>query len=788
MRSFEIFVEPELSQQPVTSPESRGEAPPPASRSGSAFGRKVNEVLDLFIHGSNVTARVAERHAACVLRDLALALAELVRAPRGKRIVRFYEDAWELCVERLGASATLSIYRGGAEPTVLVYDRAVVFDEMCASVVDALDAALARRSRGGASDLAEARRVLAECREGAESFDDAMPPSAPVSIDLDRDAPIAFAAEFAMRPGPSKEEAEAELLVERADLHALLVRGRMRAEIRGRSVDVGETYPFLFAERMLDLARRSLDAWERGQPFFARVEAGGVMIGLRVVAADAPPAALTITGSNQAVSTFPELSLFDVVEAALAFGRGLVRALVRRDRTQGNNLRLAAFRRDLRAIGDVLREVRRQDARINPAPESYRAFAHRHRDGARKSEPSMRSEAGLLGSGTRLRYQQRWRALVPGIDLRSTFLCGDRLVIGAAVETFCLDRSTGELAWRKSTPRGVSVVTPAGVARLSPDGAIAVHDFTSGEVSLRTWIAPRVAGPPAGAVVNSAGLPKILIVTEGDRHLVALDLTNGEARWRYAWGKAGALRLKRVGKLLYVASGDSALTAVDVQTGAVVWRVRDRLRFCSGPSVDHDSLFAVAGGVSSAATLHAIDPFSGRSAWSARIPSSPCTVEGSPLLTAETVTVAVRDRRGLRLSAFARDTGAPLFHTEAPVAPIGTSWLAVDDLLVGNTPTGEVVGVDARTGSVRWRHALGRAMDSDLPRKLEPVLRSGALFVPHVDVHVLRPSDGTLLGTIGPCDAIPDLLRVDERCDVYVAEESGHMVAFGAGPRLSLVR
>lgn len=803
MRSFEIFVEPELSERASLDPETVGipeGASPPASRTTRAMparARRVNEVLDLFIHGSNVTARVAERHAACVLRDLALALADLVSVPRGKRIVRFYEDAWELCVERLAASATLSVYRGGAEPTVLVYDRVVVFDEMCASVVDALDAALARRksSHPGslakpANDLVDARSVLVTARAGALVFEEAMPESAPVSIDLDGDAPISFAADFSMRPGPAAAAAATmEPAVERADLHALIVRGRMRAEIRGRSVDLGETYPFLFAERVLDLARRALDAWERGQPFFARVEAGGVMIGLRVVAADAPPAALTISSADaeRTVSTFPELSLFDVVEAALAYGRGLVRALVRRDRTQAGNLRLAGFRRDLRAVGDVLREVRRQDARINPAPESYRAFAQRA--GTRKGEGAPASGGDLLSSA-RLRYSQRWRALVPGIDLRSTFLCGDRLLIGAALETFCLDRTTGELVWRKTTPRAVAVVTPAGIARIAPDGAIAVHDFATGDVTLRTWIAPRVSGPPTGAVVSTSGLPKILIVTEGDRHLVAIDLTSGEARWRYAWGRAGALRLKRVGKLLYVASGDSALTAVDVQTGAVVWRVRDRLRFCASPSIDHDGLFAVAGGVSSAATLHAIDPYSGRTLWNARIPSSPCTVEGAPLVTDDAVAVAVRDRRGLRISAFARETGAPLFHTDAPVAPVGTSWLAVDGLLVGNTPMGEVVGVDGTRGTVRWRASLGqgRTVEADVPRKLEPVLRSGALFVPHVDVHVLRPSDGAHLGTVGPCDAIPDLLRVDERCDVYVAEESGHMVAFGAGPRLSLVR
>jgi outer membrane protein assembly factor BamB len=818
MRSFEIFVEPE-PQRTTTWTDEAAKAPPPPPRSGTR-SRKA-EVLDLFIHGANVTARVAERHASCVLRDLACALAELIPFSRGKRIVRFYDDAWELCVERLGASATLSVYRGGSEPTVLVYDRPVVFAEMCASVLDAIDATLARRDDAARTltgtfrdehgpvtrELADIRRVLATLPTGAEelqSEDEVFAP--PVVIEIERDAPISFAAEFAMRPG-APDGTGSESGVERADLHALLVRGRMRAEVRGRSVELGEAYPFLFAERWLDLSRRALDAWERGQPFFTRMEAGGIMLGLRgSTDEDLPRAALTLSPRAQVgadcrpkleivrstdeapvprrgTATFPELSLFDVVESALAFGRALVRAIVRRDRAQGTNLRLAAFRRDLRVASDALRDVRRQDARINPSPESYRAFAANRRKTEKEGLP--------LSSAARLRYSQRWQALVPGIDLRATFLCGDRLVIGSATETFCLERTTGELLWRKSTPRAASVVTPSGVARIGGDGAIALHDFATGEVTLRAWIAPRVSGPCAGAVVSSPGLPRLLIVTEGERHLVAIDLTSGEARWRYLWsatGRSGALRIKRVGKLLYVASGDSALTAVDVQTGAVVWRIRDRLRFVASPTVDHEALFAIAGGSSSAAALHAVDPFSGKVAWTARLLSTPNSVEGPPLLSGSSVCVAVRARRGLRLAAFHRETGAQLFETDTPVAPVGTSWLAVDDLLVGNTPSGELVGVDATTGAVRYRHSFGRTLESDVPRRLEPVLRSGALFVPHVDVHVFRPSDGAHLAQIGPCDAIPDLLRVDERCDVYVAEESGHMAAFGVGPRLSLVK
>jgi len=353
---------------------------------------------------------------------------------------------------------------------------------------------------------------------------------------------------------------------------------------------------------------------------------------------------------------------------------------------------------------------------------------------------------------------------------------------------YCLERTRGEVMWRRPTPRAASVVTPVGLARIGTDGQIALHDFSTGDVKLRTWVTPRASGPCAGAVVNTAGLPRLLIVTEGDRHLVAIDLASGEARWRYAYGRSGTPRMKRVGKLLYIATGDTSLTALDVQTGAVVWRVRDRLRFFGSLGVDHETLFAVSGGSASAATLHAIDPYSGQAQWRASLAQQPCSIEGSPLLTPRAVALTMRDRRGIRLVAFDRTSGAPLFETRDAIAPIGTSWLAVDTLLLGNTPHGDVLAVDAESGALRWHHSLGRGLDSDAPKRLEPVLRSGALFVPHIDVHIFRPTDGAHLGTVGPCDAIADLLRVDERCDVYVAEESGHVASFGAGPRLSLVR
>lgn len=779
MRSFEIFVAPEPSltdslDVPTSGPRRRG-----------ARSLTRGEVLDVFIEGANVTARVTERQAGCVLRDLGTAVAELGHAPWGKKIVRFYEEAWELAIERDGAKACLSVYRAGNEPKVFVYDRWVSFRDVIEGVNDALGRAIDAGSADAtvSSELARVREALGEM-----PGDDARAPesvAAPVVLEVDRDAALGFSAEFSLRARRVEESAHSGEPVERADLHALLFPGRLRAEVRGRTVDLGDAHPFLFAERLLQLARRTLDAWERGLPLHVRTDAGGPLVGIRLASStlpgdvDTPTNLALVLGAKsiqteRATHTFPALSIEELVDAAISFGRALVRALLRRDRTQAQNLRLSAFRRDLRELGEALRDASRQDSMVNPAPEHYRAFV---------APPRERTEAPARPA--RLRYAQRWRALVPGIDLRGTFLCGDRLVVGTSAETFCLARATGEVIWRTATPRATSVVTPSGLARLLADGTLDLHDFRTGEVTVRARLAPRIGGPAAGAVVQGSGLPKLLVVTEGERHLVAIDLATGEARWRFAWGRGGTVRMKRSGKLLYLCSGDSALAALDVTNGTVVWRLRDRLRFRVLPTLDHDDMFAVAGGTSSATQAYSIDPFSGQVRW--RAPLDPGTVEGIPLAGRGVVAFCLRRPRGLDLIALDRATGRPRWRSMGPVVPSGTSWLVVDDLLIGNTPTGELLAIEAETGRLRYRHVLGRVLEADTPRRLEPVLRSGAVFVPHVDVHVFRPSDGGLLAHIGPCDAIPDLLRVDERCDVYVAEESGHLVSFSAGPRLALV-
>jgi len=796
---FEIVVAPH-PPEPDASPAVQA---PPASVHLLRLERRrpARAVLDVFIDGANVTARVRETRGAFVLRDLALALIDLAGRPRGKVSVRFYDEPWEMCVDRFGDTACLSVYRAGPEPLVAIYDRAVPFEEVVAATREAIERVLSDGDArpGTPADCPELAAVAERLRTlvplgGCEDI--GVPMAIPVVVEADRDVPLSFGAEFAVREVAPEVGARHDA-VERSDLHALLFRGRVRAEIRGRAIDLGDCHPVLVAERLVELARRAFDAWERGLPLNARGAAAGVVIGVRV--GEDGQLALTLGGvrgdAGRPIHTFPALGVADVLEAALAFGRSLVRAILRRDRSQGANLRLAALRRALREASEVLREATQTDCKVNLTPEPYRAFAA-------ALDQARPAPALAPFPATRLRYAARWRAIVPGIDLSATYLCGDRLIVGASSEMWALDRATGRVLWRVDAHRGTSVVTPGGIARLAPDGTLCVYDFGSGEVSLRTRIAARVGGPVAGAVVHLPGLPRLVVVTEGEHHLVAVDLSSGEPRWRWSWGGArgrprdgarAAPRMKRAGRLVYVTCGDGSLNALDVTTGAVVWRHRDRLRFCTPPTVAHDALFVVAGGAHGVARLHCIDPFSGDVRWSTIVaePNSPCTVEGAPLVAAGAVAVPVRQKTGLALAAFRKADGTPLPAGARTLLPSGTSWLAVDDAFIGNTPSGELVAIGAGAsdaGELRWRRVLGpRPLEADVPRRLEPVLRCGALFVPHTDVAVFRPRDGALLGTVAPTEAIPDLLRVDESCNVYVAEESGHIVSFGALPRLSLV-
>ncbi|MET0592551.1 MAG: PQQ-binding-like beta-propeller repeat protein [Polyangiaceae bacterium] len=753
--------------------------------------------VDLLVDGINLTARIPSAEPVPLLRDLALAIVELANLRTRRAEIRCYsaDGPWEMGIERNGASALVSLFRGGAHPEIAMFERAVPLAALASAVGSAI-AELSTKGLAASASLA-LEHARTELRAATILVEHSPPQTSIVEVAPDADDGLHIAAELELRERPAPEKRERT--VERADLLGLLVRGKLRIGVGDRTRSFGDTFVFLFAEQLLALATEVLESWEQGRSYYRRVDLFGIMLGLRFSAGAKggaeEPAARAIGGAPQETGLWISLGesrasqaregrtfrLGDapaLVEATVAFGRTLARVLVRQDPSQRQNLRLTTFRRGLRMLDERLREARCDDAKVNLAPEIYRAFA------APATAPATEQR-----SAAKLRYTPVWTATFPGIDLRATFLCGDRLIVGASQETACVEKRSGAFLWRRPTQPAVSVVTPEGLARLFPDGSMALHDLGTGEISLTARLAPRVGGTVAGVVVSAPGLPRMLVVSAGKRCLSAVDLSTGEVRWRYSANGGSVFRLRRAGKLLIVAAGDATLTAIDLWTGDVVWRARDRLRFTNHVGLDHESLFASVGEPDARARgtvrLYHLDPYAGQARWVRELPAGPVP-QGAPLVTDREVVVVTRDRRGLGLLALDRATGETRWSSDPGQFPVASAWIAIDGAIIVNSEAGDLFAVAANSGQTLWRHRFPRGMEGDQPRKLEPILRSGALFVPQQQVHVVRPRDGAVLGCVS-AELIPDLLRVDEHCDVYVAEESGHLAAFRAGAKLSVV-
>jgi len=734
-------------------------------------------LFDVIVDGVNITARLGEGQALALLSDLAQSVSSLARGKRDRETLQLYTDdeAWEIGLEADGADVLISVFRSGPMPQVAVHERRVELLELRRAILAALDEAPVRQAPPAiVSSLGSSRRQL---DTPYPSFGRRPLTRTPVAVTPRALGGLTFTAQVSLRSAIARSHEKGNSELERADLHSLLARGTFTLTCRNKTVSLGESCLFLLAERLVMLGDDVFDAWRAQRAVFRRAQVDGVQLAVRRGPGDGP---VTLSarahGTDSEALSFPELDARTFVGAAARFALGLAEAYRAHDPNQARNLRLKALISSATTLSDSLADSVADDSLQNPEPDSYRSFGL----------PRPRSERGMWEAGGKMRFLPRWVATVPNIDLRATFQCGERLIVGSQRETASIERNTGHVLWRMPTPRAASVVTPLGLARLHADGTVVLHDLDSGEARFTTHVAPRANGGATGALVNAAGLPKLLVLAEGDRSVTAIDLVSGDVRWRYSAKRPANYRMRRAGKLILVAGGDSALLALDVTTGEVVWRVRDRLPFSGDMSIDHDSVFALSGGPIGPTRLHHVDLWSGEVRWSKELEERPAAGH-APLLASHVVAIPTRDRRGMGVSSYARASGEALWEQAPGLSSPTTAFLAVDDALIANSASGALLCLDAETGTLRYNQVFSRHVDADQPRRLEPVLRNGALFVPQHQVHVVRPRDGEVIGHI-PSDLIPDLLRVDERCNVYLAEESGHLAAFSVAPRLTLVK
>lgn len=730
--------------------------------------------LDLkLFEGPELTLAAGDLDAAAALRDIAAALVSVLEGRAYTARVSLPEGLWELCFAPDDGAVAVSLYRSGPVPEVRVLDERVAPDE----VISALRRAAAQvEGRCDAGFGASMSAILSRASTAA-----ARPLKAPergpatmIQWRSDERREGAVGVSFsAIVPGSLGSRPENA----RADLHALLAHGRVGLTLRAQRVELAQGFVVLQVERLVALCRPLIEAWSARRAFHLRVLVAGATLGLRL--GPDQRLAVSVSRAQEAGITAPAVDPRDFIVPVLDGALALAAAMVRCDRSLGRNLRLRALRSEARSLKRWLRDLDRVDAKLNDDTAPYVAIT--------SEDPAPQLD---LAGAQRLRYAARWRAEIEGLDLSGTLLCGDRLVVPGARELHALDRQTGASVWSLTVPRAQTTLAGDGLLRVGPRGEVEYRAVSTGEVVWSARVAPRVGTRVLAKAVSAPGLPSLAVLAEGERRLVALDLRTGEARWTYIARHAGAFKMRRVGRLLVVVSGDAAVTALDLVTGEPVWRFGDRVPFSVAPVIHRDTVYAVAGeGSRGAARLYAIGAYTGALQWCAETGAPLCC---PPTATGDTVAMGLATRDGVTLAGFDPSSGREKFQLPLGVLPgagaVRPAVTGFDDVFIANLPTGRVVAIEADRGVPRWTQTFRAPVADDVPRRLDAQLRAGALFVPQSALAVLRPRDGSVLAEVDACDLVPDLVRIDEHCALYVAEESGHLGAFELGARLRVIR
>ncbi|MEM9692910.1 MAG: PQQ-binding-like beta-propeller repeat protein, partial [Myxococcota bacterium] len=732
--------------------------------------------------------------AAAMVRDLGFAICDLIQ--RRRLAVAVPTEAtspgvdgrrgavWEVGLERDGDELRVSVFRQGYDARIAQGPQSLslaqakgVLDEALAIFGDDPGARRAREALGRACD----------------------PMGGPISrvarhrmaVRADRGVlSIEASAELWCRPGQVVESG-----VFRTDLHALLTPGQLRFTVGTQSFSVGDeqrpVFVFLAIERLVELASVAVEAKVDNQGVLKRLEGGGLVCGLHIERNGRAMLMVASAAEEAAGQRLPPVDAFVFASAVVSLSRRLTKQLTSADESQRNNLRVQQLRRSTKDLLERLTSGEQSvsdaapESELNPAPEHYLAFAE-----SEAPAPPLPRPSG------KLRFEESWRADVPNLDVKSVLVSGSRVFLGSPRELSCLERRSGALLWSQTTRRSVTILTPAGIVRLSADGHLHLHRLADGEVLFRLRLEPCVGASASGAVVAAAGLPTMLLLAEGARHLAAIDLDSGEIRWRrmVRQGPAhgGKIKIRRAGKLVVVGDQNS-LFALDLLTGEVVWRHRGQSPYLAVTS-EQSELYALSlerRGLTHS-SVERIEPWSGQVRWRQRLPRG-AQPASAPHLSRANLTFVTRGlRRGggqprYGALAFDRASGALRYDRRDGLCEGKPACIAVDDLFIANSSSGELVALN-EDGELHYRHVFATAQHlqpEDQPRSFAPVLRSGALFLPQSEVYAVKPHDGGMLARL-PCDLVPDAVVVDDQGGVYIAEASGYVAAYHAAPMLTL--
>ena len=318
----------------------------------------------------------------------------------------------------------------------------------------------------------------------------------------------------------------------------------------------------------------------------------------------------------------------------------------------------------------------------------------------------------------------RWRHATGDAIVSSPVVAGDLVIVGSADHAvYAVDRQSGAQRWKFSTGGRVSsspAVADGMVYVLSYDGRLHALDLATGKPrwSFATEGERRFAATHLhGAEPRAEVMPDVfdfylsspavsggkVFFGSGDRHVYAVDAATGVLRWKVSTAEVVHASPAVTDGLVVVGDFDSTLLALDASTGAERWRyqagrdpdIHNQQGFQSSAAIADGMVFVGCRD----AHLYALDLRTGAMRWS--VPTQGSWVIGSPAVSSGRVIFATSDSGLLR--AVDEHTGAAAWQLDLNHWPMFSSPAVAGGRVYIGSHRGQVLAVDAATGSLAWR-------------------------------------------------------------------------------------
>src|SRR5690554_188724 len=751
---------------------------------------EIRDIIDIVLDGINITSHVAEESIFGVLDGMLEAVAQLLEGSSTKAIIEFHCEPWEMVLQPKGRQFLVSLYGISRHYRVLAHNIAIGVDnfvEALSRAAESLLSDLYRISESFSTDTfvrafsARLGRIQDYKRRGFSRVD--QPADEVMGIHQGGTSnPSGWTLSYrydADYGGLRNYCGEHDF-----DLHALLCRGEIIAEINGERValtpgcaDAEDApipgpptpfagYPLLSTHALLKRCREVLNRLEASQEdAFECAEAIGHLnlaifadgpnwtLELGETPVDKPPIIVETT-PREALELF--LSISELLLADVLATNPLIEL----------NHRWSDLDREARELRAWFEELSGSNS-YHDEPERFIETLGHLLPQADPSVPAARFP-WRLEQVRAFFAQPAWQFGAERIEFNQISASQDALIVPTSNALHALDPESGRTLWRREDLKMNRLshrILGERVLLVEDGRGIESVDLKSGErifandgAELQSW--RRLLGAASYAAENR------LLACDAQGRALGLASDTGKLQWSFNSSHGRFVGVHFWGPLVTALTGEGYLFCINPIDGALLWKIRLGGLTDTPPQAHQGRLYAVSqDALHQKISIHSIYPFTGRSAWQLRLDG---VLAGPVSFVGEWMILAVEQHGQLSLRGIDIERNDPRVEWTLDLSSAGmdapTPVLGVEDsALTGpsgawglvQTDRAEISCFNVSTGALRWR--VSPEEDTWLLQGNMPLRRiDDALLAVGEQVALYDLRSGELLHTLEPALVAPE--------------------------------